>query len=118
LITTFEDLKADLPGEVKRIADFLSTNELRYDTKERIKAAIDRSTYAYMNEHESQFDEKLSKSTRNEACGLSANAGMSGGKIRAGTTQKFLSDSLTSQITQTWTDVVTPVTGCTSYPEL
>jgi hypothetical protein len=69
---TFEDLKTHLPGEVKHIADFLSTNELRYDTKERIKATIDRSTYVYMKEHESQFDEKLSESTRNEACGLSA----------------------------------------------
>jgi hypothetical protein len=72
----------------------------------------------YMKEHESQFDEKLSKSMRNGACGLPADAGMGGGKIRAGTTQKVLSKSRTRQIVQQWTEVVTPVTGCGSYQGL
>ena len=76
LLTTFEDLKEDLAGEVKRIAQFVSSDQMRYDSPERIQTAVEKSSYAFMKDNAGQFDEKLSKLKRNEACGLPPNAGM------------------------------------------
>lgn len=74
-----------------------------------------------MKAHSSQFDEKLSKLARNEACGLPKDAGMSSGKLRRGTSgvgQSSLSPELQAKIRQKWKEVVTPVTGCETYDEL
>ena len=46
--------------------------------------AVSRSTFEFMHTHKDQFDEKLSKIARNEACGLPADAGLKYSKIRAG----------------------------------
>lgn len=118
LITTFEDFKEDLQGEIERIAKFVSTDKIRYDTKERIQASVERSTYAFMKEHAWHFDEKLSKRTRNQACGLAPDAGMNNKKIRSGSSNKALSDDLRDKIQKKWDEVVKPVTGCASYEEL
>lgn len=74
-----------------------------------------------MKKHESQFDEKLSKLTRNEACGLPKDAGLRKSKIvqgSAGTGSLALSDDLKVVIAAKWKEVVEPITGCTTYDEL
>lgn len=74
-----------------------------------------------MKEHEGQFDEKLSKLTRNEACGLPKDAGTGGSKIKQGSAGKgktALSDSLRNAIVEKWKEVVEPVTGCATYEDL
>lgn len=74
-----------------------------------------------MKAHASQFDEKLSKLARNEACGLPKNAGMTGGKLRGGKSgggKESLSIELQERIHQKWKEVVAPVTGCETYAEL
>lgn len=74
-----------------------------------------------MKEHESQFDEKLSKMTRNEACGLPKEAGMKKGKISEGPDRRGdldLSIEIKDAINRKWIDVVTPVTGCSTYEDL
>jgi hypothetical protein len=74
-----------------------------------------------MKTHQSQFDEKLSKLTRNEACGLPKDAGMSKTKIANGKEGKGkleLSDELREGIRQKWKQVVDPETGCATYGDL
>lgn len=92
-----------------------------FDSPEVIDAAVRKSTYAFMKEHESQFDEKLSKRTRNQACGLPDDAGTNKSKIvqgSHGTGQSELSDELKGAISSKWKELVEPITGCTCYDEL
>jgi len=92
-----------------------------FDKPELIDCAVEKSTYAFMKEHESQFDEKLSKLTRNEACGLPKDAGMRKSKIvqgASGSGKLALSDGLKAAIAAKWKEVVEPVTGCATYSDL
>ena len=121
LFVCFEDLKDDLAREVKRIADFLSSLDSRYTEDSRIQAAISRSTYEFMSQHKDKFDEKLSKISRNEACGLPKDAGMSSTKIGRGLSghaRTEISPRLCQEIDKKWKEVVLPTTGCSSYHEL
>ena len=74
-----------------------------------------------MKEHSYKFDEKLSKISRNEACGLPKDAGMKKGKIDKGKDRRgdlVLSKEIKDSIQQKWDDIVFPVTNCTNYEEL
>lgn len=121
LFVCFEDLKEDLEKQVRRVAEFMSTDKHDFTKEEYIQGAVERSSFVFMKEHSSQFDEKLSKLARNEACGLPKDAGMNGGKLREGASggaKTLLSPSLQERICAKWNEVVTPVTGCDTYAEL
>lgn len=92
-----------------------------FDRPDLIDSAVEKSTYLFMKEHESQFNESLSKRTRNEACGLPKDAGTRKSKIAEGASGKgklALSDELRKAIALKWKEVVEPVTGCASYNDL
>ena len=92
-----------------------------FDDPAVIDATVARSTYSFMKENESQFDEKLTKRARNDACGLPRDAGTRKSKIIAGDhgTGKFvLSEEVRTAISSKWKEVVEPVTGCASYDDL
>ncbi len=92
-----------------------------FDDSQVINAAVEKSTYAFMKEHESQFDEKLSKQARNQACGLPRDAGTNKSKIVQGghgTGEIALSENLKEAISSKWKEVVEPITGCASYDDL
>lgn len=121
LIVFFEDLAQDLEGQVRRIAKFMSNEQHNFDTKKVVQHATQQSTFQFMKEHESHFDEKLSKLARNEACGLPKDAGMRHSKLKSGKTgaaKLILSEQLNSKIQQKWVDVVQPITNCATYNEL
>ena len=121
LMVFFEDLKEDLKGQVRRVARFLSDDKNDFEKESLIQLAVERSSYDFMKKHGSHFDEKISKLTRNEACGLSKTAGMDGKKIasgKVGSGSNLLTDELKAQIDQKWKEVVEPVTNCGSYEEL
>jgi hypothetical protein len=55
------------------------------DTKpEYIKLSVERSSLLFVKEHESQFDWNLSKPSRNGACGLPMDAGMTNSEVAKG----------------------------------
>ena len=92
-----------------------------FTSKECIELATERSSFAFMKEHQFQFDEKLSKQTRNEACGLPKDAGMDATKLKEGTSghgKLVLSDEIRAAIMAKWMEVVAPVTGCKTYSDL
>ena len=117
LFVFYEDLKDDLKGQVTRIAHFLSND--RVDLIPFVPIAVEHSSFEFMKAHSSKFDEKLSKLSRNEACGLDKMAGMHKTKIRRGDSGVGdLSDKLRESIDTKWRLVVKPVTGCDNYEEL
>lgn len=121
LILFFEDLKDDLESEVRRVASFISTDKHDFSSEDRVRAAVQHSTFKFMKAHESHFDERLSKISRNEACGLAPDAGLAKSKINdgsAGRGKEMLSSDLEESIKQKWSEVVAPVTGCSTYSEL
>ncbi|KAL3939954.1 MAG: hypothetical protein SGBAC_005411 [Bacillariaceae sp.] len=121
LILFFEDLLEDLEGQVTRVARFVSTEKHNFETPETIRHTVESSTYAFMKKNESHFDEKLSKLSRNEACGLPKDAGMQKSKIvngKKGEGTLQLSRRLRDAIQMKWKEVVQPETGCESYEAL
>lgn len=121
LLVFFENLKNDLEKQIRRIARFLSNEHHNFDTDEVINHTIYYSSFDFMKEHEKLFDERLSKRTRNEACGLPKDAGMLKTKINVGVVGQAnfaLSDNLKTKISNKWKEVVLPVTNCASYDEL
>jgi Sulfotransferase domain len=124
LIVFFEDMKEDLRREVRRVAQFLSSDIQNFDQEAIIDHAVEYSSYAFMKENECKFDEKLSKLARNEPCGLPKNAGMTATKIRSGQASAsdhsngIMSENLEALINAKWEEVVLPATGCKHYSEL
>lgn len=121
LLVCFEDLKADLPKATQKIARFISNEFYNFDREDIIRHAVEHSTFAFMKEHESHFDEHLSKASRNEACGLPKDAGMLKTKINTGRAdgkRAAVSHHIKRRIDEVWTKVVLPVTGCATYDEL
>lgn len=93
----------------------------QYDKPEIVKVAVEKSSFQFMKQCSSQFDEKLSKLARNEACGLPKDAGMEKVKISEGKGRKgklVLSASIKNEIQKKWDEVVLPATECGSYDEL
>ena len=92
-----------------------------FSTDDRVRVALEHSTYEFMKANESHFDQRLSKLARNEACGLAPDSGLSKTKINdgsAGKGKENLSDDLKEKIRQKLVEVVFPVNGCTTYDEL
>eukprot|EP00037_Helgoeca_nana_P000404 m.21561 g.21561 ORF g.21561 m.21561 type:complete len:320 (-) comp10491_c0_seq1:116-1075(-) len=121
LFLFFEDLKKDLRGQVSRIAAFMGTEKYDFTAKALIDNVVDRSSFDFMHKHKGQFDEKLSKLARNEACGLAPEAGLKYSKIRAGEAgggKLALSVELQDMINKRWQTQMLPATGCASYGEL
>lgn len=121
LILFFENLKEDLEGQVRKVAKFISTDKHDFTDDNTIAGAVERSGFEFMKQHANQFDEKLSKLARNEACGLPKDAGMAAGKLNTGAIGKgklTLPRELQEDIEAKWREVVTPVTGCETFAEL
>ena len=121
LIVFFEDLKEDLKGQIQRVARFISNEKHNFEKPNVIDLAHERATFNFMKANDDNFDEKLSKLARNEACGLAKNAGMSGNKIssgKVGSGSKLLPEGLRRKVQLKWEEVVMPATGCCTYEEL
>jgi sulfotransferase family protein len=113
----FEELKEGLSECVKRIADFTGI----HCSQQLLKKVTEMSTFEYMKQHDDKFDEKISKRTRNAACGLPPDAGLSSKKVRSGGVGEGaleLSLSLKAAIRNRWDAVITEATGFSSYDEL
>ena len=58
---------------------------------------------------------------RNVLCGVPETAGVGQSKVRTGSATEgleVLPAEICSEIQKTWESIVTPVTGCVTYPEL
>ena len=74
-----------------------------------------------MKQHSNVFGVKNIKQHSNLACGLPETAGLGQSKVRTGSATEgleMLSAELRGKIQKTWEFIVTPVTGCATYPGL
>ena len=67
LLLAYEEMQADLPAAVDRVADFMGG----YDAKTRAIAAA-QASLSFMKAHGRQFDDHLVRAARDAACGLPA----------------------------------------------
>jgi Sulfotransferase domain len=112
----FEELKESLSECVKRIADFMDL----HCSQQLLEKVTEMSTFEYMKQYDDKFDEKISKRTRNAACGLPPDAGLSSKKVRSGGVGEGaleLSSRLKAAIRDRWNSVITEATGFSSYDE-
>ena len=79
LMLAYEDLIADLPREVRRVAAFIGCSDA-----DAIAVATRQARFDFMKAHERHFDDHLTAEARNTACGLPPDARSS--KVKAGRT--------------------------------
>ena len=116
LVVFFEDLKESYESSVRSVAEFMGITD-----EDCIQVALARGTFEFMKQHSDKFDQILLKQRSNVRCGLPASAGMGQSKIRTGSATeglKMVPLEIRNEIQKKWEAVVTPVTGCASYPEL
>ena len=113
LIVFYEDMKENLEREVRRVAEFIGVTD-----PDAIRVAVERSTYQFMYDHRTQFDDNLLKSKRNNAMGLSADTGSSNGKVAsAGGNRSLLDATSRSLLDQAWKEICQPLTDAENYDE-
>ncbi len=112
LFLTYEGMKADLPGTVRRVAAFIGIDPASPD----VAIATEQASFDFMKAHAGQFDDNLVRRMRDAACGLpeggesnKVSSGASGGGKLA------LDADLRALLDAQWTTQITPQTGLVDY---
>ena len=116
MLVFFEDFKESYELTVREIAAFMNITAEEYT-----QAALERGTFEYMKKNSDQFDQNVIKKHLNNKCDLDENAGIGHSNVRSGSTTegpKMLSAETRRMIQEKWEEVVTPVTGFSSYAEM
>lgn len=115
LLLTYEDMKEDLPGTVKRVAEFLKINA----DASTLDIATRQASFDFMMRHGSQFDDHPLAQKRNAACGLPQSAGSS--KLRTGNTGSHtnaMSKDTQTKLDRIWQETIGETLGFSNYQEL
>ena len=116
LLVFYEDLKECYESSVRSVAEFMGITD-----EGSIQVALERGTFEFMKQHSDKFGQKTIQKYYNVRAGLPETAGMGKSKIRTGSATeglKMLPAEMRSEIQKKWDKIVTPVTGCATYPEL
>lgn len=111
----FEDVVADLPAAVVRVAAFLGLGP----EHPHVEIATRQASIDFMRRHGTKFDDHLVRDARNAACGLPASGATS--KVRKGKSGEGAREAPAEVVAvweREWRRVVEPATGCGSYAEL
>ena len=114
LMLAFEDLLADLAGQVRRVARFIGITD-----EAAIAVATRQARFDFMKAHERQFDDHLTAAARNAACGLPPDAGSS--KVKAGRTgghAGVLSAAMLDRLNAIWKSEIAEPLGFADYAAL
>ena len=114
LFLFFEDMKDDLESAIRTVAAFIGIND-----EERIKQAVEMSSFEFMKQNERKFCEARFPRYRNGFCGLPTDIVYS--KVVTGSVTKGreMMDEKTKEIIQAkWVEVVGKETGFQDYDEL
>jgi hypothetical protein len=115
LALCYENMKADLPGTIERIARFMEI-ELDHELKNIV---VTQSDFKFMNEHNHKFDDHIIRDTRNAACGIPMDGTTS--KVKSGTVGQakiFVPQEVMDEFDRIWKEEVTTKTGLRSYDDL
>lgn len=111
LIMAYEDMVADLPWAVEKIARHLGLAQ-----QDRIDAAIVRSSRDFMSSHATQFDDHAFRVAANHRIGIPP--GGSSAKVQTTPSAAVLSGPVRAALDEAWVDTVTSALGIASYDDL
>jgi len=115
LFLSFEDMKADLPGTVQRVAEFIGV-EL---DDELLEIVVRQSSFEFMAAHKQHFDDHLMRDGRDAARGLPPDGDSF--KVRKGQVGEYqheLSDEMQAELDGIWRKTLKAQFGFTSYDDL
>jgi aryl sulfotransferase len=117
----FEDLKADLKGEIARIASFLGFSE----DKALFDMVLEKSSFKFMADNSKQFDGHFEFESTRDMMGIPKDyvfGELGGSKVRAGggTTGegKVLPENVLEMLRKRWENTVEAKTGLKSYADM
>ena len=111
----YENMKADLPQTVERVAEFIGIpldDELR-------EIVLRQSDIKFMQTHEDQFEDHIIRKTRSAAMKLPMDGQLS--KVRdgqVGGAKSSVPEHIKKELNDIWRNEITPKTGLRSYEEL
>lgn len=112
LFLTYEGMKADLPGTVRRVAAFMGIDP----ESANVGVATQQASFDFMKAHAGQFDDNLVRRMRDAACGLPE--GGESNKVSSGNSgggKLALDASLRALLDARWREQITPSTGLADY---
>ncbi len=114
LLLAYEEMKADLPGTVRRIAAFLG---ITLDA-ELEALTLEHASLDFMTRHKDRFDDFLMRDRSEKVCGLPP--GSDSAKVRAGQvgSRSVLSREVLDALDDAWRETVAAATGLPSYAAL
>mmetsp|Transcript_14135 Transcript_14135/g.20271 ORF Transcript_14135/g.20271 Transcript_14135/m.20271 type:complete len:352 (+) Transcript_14135:63-1118(+) len=115
LLLFFDDLKSDLDGSVRRIADFFKSNL----TEEELLLVIQQSSHSFMTHPDviGRFNDLHPKISR----GFQGNITRWESKVtvvQKHASSKALPDFVRNDLDRMWAKIVLPRTGCSNYQEM
>jgi hypothetical protein len=112
LFLCYEDMKADLPAAVHRVAGFLGIA----DQKGTIDIAIRQAGIGFMRDHGRQFDDHLIHDARDAASGLPP--GTQTSKLGSSSERRTLTPALRMLLDDVWRDEIKTTLGYASYTDI
>jgi hypothetical protein len=112
LLLCYEDMQADLPAAVRRVAAFLDIG----DRHGVIDIAIRQAGIGFMRNHGRQFDDHLIHDARDAASGLPP--GTQTSKLGSGGGRETLTPALRALLDDVWRDEMEHALGYASYAEM
>jgi hypothetical protein len=115
LFLFFEDMKDDLENAVRKVAAFIGIED-----EERIKKAVEMSSFEYMKVNQAKFTETRVARCRNEACGVTWDADLPIKVVTGSATKgrELMDDESKEMIQRKWLEVVAKQTGFQDYNDL
>ena len=115
LLLSYEQMKRDLAGTIRRVADFIG---VALDD-ELLAIVSHHSSFAFMLAHKDKFDDKLMRERSEKMAGLPP--GSDSAKVRKGEVGEHrheLSPEIIAGLDAIWTREITPRFGFATYEEL
>jgi hypothetical protein len=111
----FENMKADLPGTIEKVAEFIGIpldQELR-------EIVLRQSDIKFMQEHKEQFEDHILRKARSEAMRLPLDGQLN--KVRngqVGESKKHVPEDIRMELEAVWQQEITLKLGLNSYEDL
>jgi len=111
----YENMKADLPQTIERVARFIGI-QLDEELKQIV---LKQSDIKFMREHQAQFEDHIIRKTRSAAMGLPLDGQLS--KVRngvVGESKLAVPDEIKKELEDIWHEEITSKFGLNSYEDL
>jgi hypothetical protein len=115
LLLAYEGMRADLPGTVRRVAEFIGVTL----DDELFELVVRQSSFDFMLAHKDRFDDRLMRERSERIAKLPSDSDSS--KVRAGQVGSHvveLTPEIRQRLDEIWQEKITPVLGFANYKAL